>query len=225
MAAIVVVGVDLAGSPSHPTGMCTLSGLRPVTGNVLSDDEIVAWIAKAKPRAVGIDAPLTLLPGRRTVEQKTGVHLRACDLELQRRGIHFVPVTIGAMRILTRRGMALRRRLRRMGIETIEVYPGGAQDVWQIPCHQHDLAALRRGITRLGVRELRRGLSDRELDAASAALVTRDFVRGQAEIYGRQNGAPFAMPRAVARRRALRGRPTLAPRSSKSARRVSRPRR
>jgi predicted nuclease with RNAse H fold len=190
---------------------------------VLSDDEIIAWIAKAKPRAVGIDAPLTLPPGRRTIEQRGGVRLRACDLELQRRGIHFLPVTIGPMRLLARRGMALRRRLRRMGIETIEVYPGGAQDVWQIPRKQHDTAALRRGITRLGVRELGRGLSDHELDAVSGALVTRDFVRGQADIYGRQGGAPFVMPRAAARPRGGRGRTaTGTPRSSKTARPVSR---
>jgi predicted nuclease with RNAse H fold len=196
MAAIVVVGIDLAGAPTRPTGMCTLSGMRAVTADVFSDDEILAWIAKAKPRAVGIDAPLTLPPGRRTIEQNTGVHLRPCDLELQRRGIHFLPVTIGPMRVLTRRGMALRRRLRRLGIDAVEVYPGGAQDVWRIPRKQHDLAALRRGLVRLGVRGLRGALSDHELDAVSAAVVTRDYARGLAEIYGRRTGAPFVMPQA-----------------------------
>lgn len=227
MAAIVVVGVDLAGSPNRPTGMCTLTGMRAVTADVLSDDDIITWIEKARPRAVGIDAPLTLPPGRRTLEQRTGIHLRACDLELQRRGIHFFPVTIGPMRVLTRRGMRLRRRLRRMGIEAIEVYPGGAQDVWQIPRKQHDLAALRRGIVRLGVRDLRRGLSDHQLDAVSAALVTRAYVRGQGEIYGRQSGAPFVMPRAATGPRPGGGRrPAVNRRKQKTSRRKSsRPRR
>jgi predicted nuclease with RNAse H fold len=211
MAAIVVVGIDLAGSPDRPTGMCTLSGLRALTGDVFSDDEILAWVAKAKPRAVGIDAPLTLPTGRRTIEQSTGIHLRPCDLELQRRGIHFLPVTIGPMRVLARRGMALRRRLRRLGIDVVEVYPGGAQDVWRIPRKQPDLAALRRGLVRLGVRELRGALSHHELDAVSAALVTRDYARGLAEIYGRRTGPPFAMPQAPPTTRAKRGRAAKAP--------------
>jgi len=60
---------------------------------------------------VAIDAPLSLPTGRKSIEQKTGVHLRECDKELLKRGIKFFPVTLGPMRKLTSRGITLRRIL------------------------------------------------------------------------------------------------------------------
>jgi predicted nuclease with RNAse H fold len=48
--------------------------MRAVSANVFSEDEILAWISAARPLTVGIDAPLTLPPGRRSVEEDTGVH-------------------------------------------------------------------------------------------------------------------------------------------------------
>ena len=194
-APIVVVGVDLAGSPRRATGICTLRAMQVETADVFSDREILDWIRDAGPRVVGIDAPLTLPPGRRSLGQRNAEHLRACDRELIRRGIRFFPVTLGPMRMLTRRGMRLAERLRRLGYAALEVFPGGAQDVWGLPRKQHGLEALRRGLRRLGVRGVRNAMSNDELDAVSAALVCRQFVQGHAEILGDRNLAPFVMPR------------------------------
>jgi hypothetical protein len=113
-----------------------------------------------------------------------------------RRGIRFFPLTLGPMRLLTARGMALRRELARRGVRCIEVYPGGAQDAWRVPRKQHDLTGLRAGIVRLGVRGVAPDASHDQLDAVCAALVCRAFVRGRAEVYGARNVAPFVMPRA-----------------------------
>src|SRR2546422_9058914 len=104
----VVLGIDLAGSPRRPTGMCLLRGLRAQTHVAFSDDDILDAVQQAQPDLVPIDAPLSLPKGRRTISDRRGEHFRDCDLDLRRRGIRFFPVTLGPMRMLTERGLALK---------------------------------------------------------------------------------------------------------------------
>jgi len=190
----LVIGIDLAGSPRRPTGMCTLRALRATTGIAFSDAEIFAYLGAAAPDLVAIDAPLSLPPGRRTIGDRRGGHYRSCDLELRRRKIPFFPITLGPMRMLTRRGMRLKRRLEREGLTVIEIYPGGAQDVWDLPRQQHDLHGLRRGLARLGVRGLVASATGHELDAATGALVGRLHLMERSEPYG-EDGHIIVMPR------------------------------
>ncbi len=189
---IVVVGVDLAGSPRRPTGVCVLRGLRARTQVALADEEILRTIGRTRPDLVPIDAPLTLPVGRATIQDRTGGHFRECDLELRRRGIRFFPITLGPMRMLTERGLALRARIEEMGYRAIECYPGGAQDVWGLPRQHRDRAGLRRGLEDLGVRGLTEAMTGDELDAVTAALVGRWFLLGQGEMLGGDCG--IAMP-------------------------------
>ena len=126
---LVVVGIDLAGSPKRPTGLCVLRDLTAETRVAFSDDEIIEFVTAARPALVPIDAPLSLPKGRRSVHDRSGEHLRECDRELLRRGIRFFPVTLGPMRMLTERGLALKKRLIEMGYQTVECYPGAAQDL------------------------------------------------------------------------------------------------
>jgi len=98
------------------------------------------------------------------------------------------------MRGLTERGMALAGELEGMGIRVIEIYPGGAQDVWGIPRAARDHAGLVRGLRKLGLLGLSIKASDHELDAASGALVGRLFLRGAAEIFGDFDTGAIVMP-------------------------------
>ena len=191
----VVVGLDLAGAPGRPTGFCALRGLAAETADLFADEEIHAAVARAAPDLVVIDAPLHLPPGRSSIEDRNGAHYRPCDLELRRRGIPFFPITLGPMRVLTVRGMRLRDELERRRVRTIEMYPGGAQDIWGIPRARRDRAGLRRGLARLGVRGLRSGASDHELDAATGALVGRLFLQGRAEVLGDFETGAIILPR------------------------------
>lgn len=191
----VVVGLDLAGSPKRPTGFCLLRGLEAATRNLFSDEEILAAVVDARPALVAIDAPLHLPPGRSSIHERNDSHYRPCDLELRRRKIPFFPITLGPMRELTVRGMRLRGELEKKGIRTIEMYPGGAQDVWGIPRAKRDRKGLRRGLLRLGLKGLRRDGSDHELDAASGALVGRLCIQGRADIYGDFESGAIVMPR------------------------------
>lgn len=186
--AMVVVGVDLAGSPRRATGVCILRGLKARTWVARADEEILSIIEQAKPDLVPIDAPLSLPAGRTTVQDRTGGHFRECDLELRRRGIRFFPVTLGPMRMLTQRGLAIGAKIAAMGYRAVECYPGGAQDVWGIPRQHRDLKGLGAGLEKLGVKGLTEAMTGDELDAVTAALAGRWFLLGRGEMLGGDAG-------------------------------------
>ena len=181
---LVIIGLDLAGSPKRPTGFCLLRGLRAETRNLFSEEEILAAVGDVRPALVAIDAPLHLPPGRSSIHERNDSHYRPCDLELRRLKIPFFPITLGPMRALTERGMRLRAELETKGTRTVEMYPGGAQDVWGLPRAARDRLGLRRGLARLGLKGLRKDCSNHELDAATGALVGRLFLQGRAEVLG-----------------------------------------
>ena len=185
---LIVVGVDLAGSPGRPTGVCILRGLNAQTSIAFGDEEILEIIKNAGPDLVTVDAPLSLPEGRKTIHDRSGGHFRECDRELRRRGIRFFPVTIGPMRMLTERGMALKAKVERMGCCVMECYPGAAQDVWGIPRQHRDRKGLLEGLKNLGVKGLAEVLTGDELDAATASLVGRWFLCGKGEIIGGNSG-------------------------------------
>ncbi|MDH4271846.1 MAG: DUF429 domain-containing protein [Candidatus Aminicenantes bacterium] len=189
-----VLGVDLAGVAHRPTGICLLEEGRVRTMLLSGDDEILALARQTKPALIAIDAPLNLPPGRRTMADRNGSHYRPCDLELRRRKIPFFPITLGPMRKLTERGIELKRRLGAEGFRVIEIYPGGAQDIWGIPRAARSRKDLRRGLARLGIKGLGVAASDHELDAATGALVGLLFLQGKAEILGDFTTGAIVMP-------------------------------
>ncbi len=185
---VVVVGVDLAGSVRRATGVCVLCGLTARTRVALADEEILTLIDGAKLDVVTIDAPLTLPPGRATICDRSGGHFRDCDLELRKRGIRFFPVTLGPMRMLTERGIAIKTKIEEMGYRVVECYPGGAQDLWGIPRQRRDRPGLRRGLAKLGVKGLAESMTGDELDAVTAGLVGRWFLLGRGKMLGGETG-------------------------------------
>jgi uncharacterized protein len=179
-----IVGLDLAGVESRPTGFCILADMEAVTCLVYSDKEILVKTRESNPIVVAIDAPLSLPPGRKSLEERTGAHLRECDRELLKRGIRFFPVTLGPMRKLTERGINLRKVLEAENFIAIEVYPGGAQDVLGIPRKQQGLEKLKAGLENLGLKGFNSQMSDHELDAVTCAYVGKLFLEGKAVTYG-----------------------------------------
>jgi predicted nuclease with RNAse H fold len=207
-----VVGLDLAASPRRTTGFCYL-GRGPVARirSLHTDTEVIRATLGARPDVVSIDAPLCLPRGRRTMEDRSGPHLRAADRELLRLGIRFFPITLGAMRTLTVRGIRLRRRFEREGLRVIESYPGAAQDLLGIPRKQAGLAALKRGLLALGVAGdlVRSDLNHDELDGVTCALVGRAFLAGDFVAVGAPYEGLMVLPskdacRAWYRRRGVR---------------------
>ncbi len=190
-----VVGIDLAGSPKRNTGICTLKRDTITSCAIVhTDQEIVNYVQKENPALIAIDAPLNLPPGRKSMEDKNGEHFRPCDRELLRRGIHFFPITLGPMRLLTKRGIHLKRALTRRGYAVIEVYPGAAQDIWHTGRKQDGLSKLRKGLEKLGVKGLNKKMGGDELDGVTAALVGQLFLRGKAEVLGNFKQGAIVIP-------------------------------
>jgi len=192
---MLVIGLDLAGSEKRPTGFCILEKMNVETNLVYSDEEIIQKIEKLKPTVIAIDAPLSLPKGRKSIEERTNVHLRECDKELLRRKIKFFPITLGPMRKLTERGIRLKNILEEKGFKVIEVYPGGAQHILKIPRKQNGLDKLVKGLKKLRIKGLNESMSDHELDAVTCAFVGKLFLEGKSETLGEEKG--IVMPRQV----------------------------
>lgn len=189
-----IAGIDLAASFSRPTGYCLLRGLKAAPCLLFGDEEILYQIEQAKPDLVAIDAPLTIPPGRQSMEERKGSHFRPCDEQLRQRRIPFFPITLGPMRALTLRGIKLRQELEGRGFRVIEVYPGGAQDLWGIPRAKKNLEELSRGLRRFRIKGLRRACTAHELDAVSAAYVGLLFLGGKAQVLGDFSSGAIIMP-------------------------------
>lgn len=184
---VPAAGLDLAGVPHRRTGFCLLGpGLATETRVLGGDEEIVAAVRSARPGIVAVDAPLSLPRGRRSLEVPGPPHLRACDRSLLDLGIRFFPVTLGPMRLLTRRGIDLAGRLRQDGYSVIEAYPGGAQDVLGIPRKGAGPERLRTALVRFGFTGAveRRGITHDELDAVLCAYTGREHLAGRSLVLG-----------------------------------------
>ena len=201
---LTVLGVDLGGVERRPTGICLLRGWTASTMLLFSDDEILDYARRVGPALVAIDAPLNLPPGRRSMADRNGAHYRPCDIELRRLGIPFFPITLGPMRGLTERGIRLKNSLGAAGFRAVEIYPGGAQDVWGLPRAKRNAGALRRGLARLGVRGVRAPATDHELDAVTGALVGRLFLQRKACVLGDFSTGAIVMPAPSRRHRKRR---------------------
>ena len=194
----LVVGVDLAGSVKRNTGICLLRGMTVASfATVHADEDILSFIDKARPDLVAIDAPLGLPRGRKSLEERSSEHFRQSDLELRKRGIRFFPLTLGPMRMLTSRGIMLKKEIEKLGIHVIEIYPGAAQDIWKINRKQGGLVRLRRGLENLGLKGLTKGMNGDELDAVTGALVGRLYLQGKAGVLGDVNEGAIIVPKAI----------------------------
>jgi hypothetical protein len=164
-----------------------MTGPRRLRAAVLhSDPEVLEFVRAAHPELVVIDAPLSLPRGRRTIEDRSGPHLRECDRELLRRRIPFFPLTLGPMRTLTVRGMALAEELSRRGETVLEGYPGGAQDLLGWPRKKAGTEVLQRRMRKAGLGgDLdHRPLTHDELDAVTIAFVGWMFLKGTGLLIG-----------------------------------------
>lgn len=172
-----VIGIDLAGVETKPTGFCVLDEkLNAEVCIVYKDKKIVQKVLEMKPEVVAVDAPLALPKGRKSLEKRSDVHLRECDKQLLRMGIKFFPITLGPMRKLTRRGLKLRKTLERKGFKVIETYPGAAQDILKIPRKRRGVEKLKNSLIKIGITGIENCRNADELDAVTCALVGKMYL-------------------------------------------------
>lgn len=166
----IIIGIDLAGSEKRDTGFCIIKNGKASVAIVHKDSELLARIrACSGKKLIGIDAPLSLPKGRKSLEKRSSIHFRKCDLALRKLGIRFFPITLGPMRMLTKRGMVLKRKIMRAerGALVFEVYPGATYDVFGIA--RKDRPRIMKWIEK-SVKFERRTYTQDELDAVAAAI-------------------------------------------------------
>lgn len=172
-----IVGIDLTGSEQRPSGVATLyEGGRVTTARIKTDSEIIGWIKVEKPTLVSIDSPLSL------PENPNKIY-RDCELELKRRGIGVYWCLLPSMKSLTMRGIALARKMREIGLEVIESYPGAAQDVLGIPRKNKGIDVLATALADYGIQGNLK-VSHDELDAITAAIVGKLYREDKYEALG-----------------------------------------
>lgn len=179
---------------TRPTGFCKLTGAQIITADVYTDADILKKTRASQPNVVAIDAPLSLPPGRESIDNRRGEHLSESVRELLRKGITLFPITLGPMRKLTLRGIELRRILEFEGFKVIEVYPGGSQDLLGISHKHQGLEKLRAGLQALGINGFSANASNHELDAVTCAYVGKLFLENKSICYGPGNNA-IIMPK------------------------------
>jgi len=190
-----IVGIDLAGSEKRNTGYCFLNGKKADIVILHSDKEILERILSERPDIVAIDAPLSLPKGRKSIEQRDSNHFRKCDLELRKLGIRFFPITLGPMRMLTKRGMALKKNILASipGARVIEVYPGATYDI--LGTERKNRHSILRLFAMKGIKISKKGLSQDELDGVCCALTAKMFMENKAGAIGDQNEGVIVVPR------------------------------
>jgi len=174
------MGIDLAGSEKRNTGICVIdNSLRIIHLSVRhTDEEIINIVKKYKPKVIAIDAPLTLPKGREDIDINNGIHFRKCDLELRRMKIKFFPITLGPMRMLTKRGMKLKSKLEKMKYKVIETFPGAVQDILGIPRKTKGVEKLRNGLIKFGIKNVPKNATHDELDAITCAIIAKYYHDG-----------------------------------------------
>jgi len=195
---MIVIGIDLAGSEKRNTGICTLNeNLETKCFVVHKDEEILDLIEKFKPDLIAIDAPLSLPKGRKSLDRREKIHFRECDKKLFELGIKFFPITLGPMRMLTKRGIKLRKILEKNGYKVIEVYPGATQDILKIARKNVSLEKLREGLEKLGIKIEKRELTHDELDAITAAFTGYLHLKGMSLSLGNEKEGVIIVPKII----------------------------
>ena len=118
-----ILGIDLAGSEKRPTGIAYFQNKKIITRIVYTDKEILSLTKNFSE--IFIDAPLSLPKGRESLEINNGIHFRECDMKLRNLKIKFFPLTLGSMRMLTKRAINLKLILEKENKRVYEVFPGG----------------------------------------------------------------------------------------------------
>lgn len=198
---ITIIGVDLVSSEEKESGFCVLKGNKAKVCRIKSDKEIIELALASDATLISIDSPLSLPVGRTTVfdddkgRQEFGI-MRCCERELKKRGINVYPCLIPSMQKLTKRGMELAKKFRKLGIPVIESYPGAAQDIMSIPRKHAGLIHLTSGIKNFGI-DIEfpvKEISHDELDAITSAIVGHFFWSGMYEALGNKEEKYLIIP-------------------------------
>ena len=176
-----VIGIDLAGRMTNPSGFALLFDRRIETRLIYSTKEIIELCMHERPSVVAIDAPLSL--------PKRG-NLRKADASLIKRGFRVFPPTFAGMRSLTERGVRLAKELRAKKIKVIEIHPRtSGLLLFKTPRRMRWMSELSKWGWQLeGI------ANEHEIDAAMAALTGALCLEGKTEEVGAPREGVITIP-------------------------------
>lgn len=179
---MTVVGLDLAGLQSNPTGFASLINREFKTGLVHSNEEIFELFSRSRSTLAAIDAPLSL---------PVNGNLRQADRLLIKRGLRVLPPTFAGMKKLTARGIIVAVELRERGVGIIEVHPRTSGRILFGTAERKEwLKSLRKKGWIVG-----RDMSEHEVDAIIAALTGWLHLTGRTEEIGAFDEGTIVIPR------------------------------
>ncbi len=184
-----LIGLDLSGISKNPSGLAILQQKNIQTKLIKSDQEIIAEIEEKKPILIAIDAPLSF--------PKIGFS-RNSDREMIRQGYRVLPPNFSHMKELTKRAVNLNKLLIEKEYKTIEVHPTSSRKALQIlppkewPTIQYTLKQM--GLK--GNLETKK-LSTHELDAITAALTARLYLKNETEQIGDKQEGYIIVPKKI----------------------------
>jgi predicted nuclease with RNAse H fold len=185
------IGIDLAGSEKRNTGFCILKNSSAKTFLLHTNKEILEKVKESNAKIVAIDAPLFLPLGRKSLEEKSNVHLRECDKQLLKMHIRFFPITLGPMRMLTKRGIFLRKSIEKLGKKVLETYPGAIYDLLKIKRSEKEI---KNAFKKLGIK-FKNKITRDELDSIACAYLAKLYSKKQYIKIGKKEEGFMYLPK------------------------------
>jgi len=181
----IIVGIDLAGVATNPTGWALLKNKAISTHHLYHDEEILKRSTDCRPQLIAVDAPLSL--------PKKDI-MREADREMQKRGYPVLPPCLPAMKKLTLRAISIVQEIKKRGFNVIEVHPTSTRKALKMPTK--DWKKTQTILTQIGLKgDLRtRVLTPHEIDAVTAALTGHLHLQGKTELIGDEEKEYIVVP-------------------------------
>lgn len=181
----VIIGIDLAGSESKPTGWAKIEGCIVNACEIYENLDIIRKTLEEKPVLIAIDAPLSF--------PKSGI-MRKADREMFKLGYPVFPPLFKSMKNLTKRGTELTRTLRDKGLKVIEVHPASTRKALGIPTK--DWQKIQAIFLHIGLKGdlKKRTLTPHEIDAVTAALTAYLKLKSQTITVGEEKEGTIVVP-------------------------------
>ena len=181
----VIVGIDLAGKAANPTGCALLKNKQIQTCRLFTTKEILAYTFNCSPTLVAIDAPLAL-PRKNA--------MREADRQMHKLGYPVFPPRFRAMKTLTLRAVRITKKLKERRIHVIEVHPASTRKALGVPTK--DWRRIQEIFKKMGYKGdiEKRILTPHEIDAVTAALTARLYIKGKTKLVGEPKEGYIVIP-------------------------------
>jgi len=182
----VIIGIDLAGKATNPTGWALLKNKQIQTCHLYTTKEILAHTFKCSPIFVAMDAPLAL-------PKKSAV--READRQMHELGYPVFPPRFRAMKTLTLRAVRITKKLKERRIHVIEVHPASTRKALGVPTK--DWRRIQEILQKIGYKgdiKKKRILTSHEIDAVTAALTADLYIKGKTKLVGEPKEGYIVIP-------------------------------